>query len=130
MIYQKFQLFKEEFVMERYIPEEFTEASAKELDKICDQTVTACLSENCLDLHDKTVVYTTVVRFLERCAQYIGEHPDAKIDISSLIKISAENRADKKGEKAGNIVPMIEVGEKFKLAIKDDASTEEAEAEE
>ena len=115
--------------MERYIPEEFTEASAKELDKICDQTVTACLSENSLDLHDKTVVYTTVVRFLERCAVYISEHPDAKIDISSLIKISAENRADKKGEKAGNIVPMIEVGEKFKLAIKDDASTEEQEAE-
>lgn len=107
-----------------FVPEELAESCSKELDAINDRTMTRLFHENNLDVADKSVVYTVATKFLEETAKYLGEHPDVIIDISSLLIMSVENRPDDSGEKAGNIVPLITVGERFKLAVKNDDATE------
>ena len=112
----------------KYTPEEYTESSAKALEDIAERARAALKKENYLDVQFGSVVYSCTVKFLETLAQYLAENPEDAIDISSLLKFSVENREDKKAEKAGNIVPVVEVGERFKLACKNDNSTEEDEA--
>ena len=105
---------------DRYIPEEYTENCAKQLDFICDQAFNACLNINGLDLTDKTVLYSCSIKFLEKAAKYIGIHPETVLDIGGLLEFSVENREDDKGEKAGNIVPVVKIGDKFIKIIKGD----------
>lgn len=107
-----------------YMPEEYTDSSAKELDKICEDAMAVVWHENNLDVRDRTVIYTCAVRFVEAVAKYLSTHPDSEIDMSSLLKFSVGNREDDKGEKAGNIVPVVECGERIKLLIKNDDVTE------
>ena len=110
-----------------FMPEEYTDSSAKELNKICEAAMTAAYHENNLDVRDPSVVYTCTVRFIEALAKYLAKNPDVEIDVSSLLKFSVGNREDELGEKAGNIVPVVECGERIKLLIKNDDATEGSE---
>jgi hypothetical protein len=73
------------------------------------------------------VAYIVAEAFLTEIAEYLRSHPSEQVEISSLIKFMSCESTSENGEKAGNIVPMVELGEKFKLGIKNDSLTEEEE---
>jgi hypothetical protein len=108
-----------------YIPEEFTANSEKMLKEICDNAMSRLYHENNLDIRDSSVAWTVWVKVTEEIAKTMGAHPEELIDAASLLRFSVQNRPDEKGEKAGNIVPLVEPGERFKLAVKDDEATED-----
>jgi hypothetical protein len=108
-----------------FIPEEFTAGSEKILKEASTEAMTRLFHENNLDIRDPSVAYTVWVKQTEEIAKAMGRHPEEIIDTSSLLRFSVQNRPDDKGEKAGNIVPLIEPGERFKLCVKNDDATED-----
>jgi hypothetical protein len=108
-----------------YIPEEFTAGSEKILKEICENAMTRLYHENNLDIRDASVGWSVWVKMTEEFAKAMGNHPEELIDAASLLRFSVQNRPDEKGEKAGNIVPLIEPGERFKLGVKNDEATED-----
>lgn len=112
-------------IRDYYIPEEFSENSATQLDTICQQAYYHILNYNGLDVNDKTVVYSATVKFLEKAASYIGKNPEDEIRIANLLSISVANRNDEKGEKAGNIVPVVTVLPDFDAIVNGEIDLDE-----
>ena len=108
-----------------YIPEEFTANSEKILKEVCENAMSRLFHENNLDVRDPSVPWSCWVKVTEELAKAMGKYPDELIDCASLMRCSVQNRPDEKGEKAGNIVPLIEPGERFKLGVKNDEATED-----
>ena len=108
-----------------YIPEEYTANSEKILKEISENAMARLYHENNLDIRDATVGWSVWVKWTEELAKAMGAHPDELINAASLIRGSVQNRPDEKGEKGGNIVPLLEPGERFKLAVKNDDATED-----
>ena len=100
-------------IRDYYIPEEYTESCANQLDNIAQDAYYMALNYNGIDMSDKTVIYSAAIKFLEKAASYIGKNPEDVLNINNLITLSVTNREDDKGEKAGNIVPVVEVGSDF-----------------
>ena len=97
----------------------------KELQKICNSAKIRLKEENSLDIRSEEVAYTVTSVVLEEIATFLRANPDTVIEISSLLRFSTQKGESDSGEKGGNIVPVVEVGEKFKLGVKNDDDTEE-----
>ena len=108
--------------MFRPIP--YTGKSEKEMIKISTAACERVLAECNANLREHRVVYTVAHVFLEEVARFLREHPDAKLQMGSLMTFSTNVSTGDDSEKAGNIVPVIELGEQFKLGVKNDAETE------
>ena len=112
-----------------YIPELFTEESLDAWNDICSNAMSRIYHENNLDIRDKTVAWTIWYKVTEEIARRLGQHPNESIVAGSLMTFSCSMKkyADNVGEKSGNIVPKVDFGESFKLAVKNDNLTEEDE---
>lgn len=105
--------------------------SAKFLEKVDSAAYERLKSNECnLDIGLPNVAYTTTIVYLEELSRQLKEEVEATgrpiaVSLGSLMTISIDNRESDTGEKAGNLVPTVELGEMFKLGIKNDASTEE-----
>ena len=104
-------------IRDYYIPEEYSESCSNQLDSICTNAYYNTLNYNGLDINDKTVLYSATIKFLEKAASYIGKNPEDVIKIANLIEISVANRADDVGEKAGNIVPVVNILPDFNAIV-------------
>jgi hypothetical protein len=113
--------------MANFIPSEYNSSCERALEEISNRTLLRLKEENKINLRKEIVAYTTTEVFLDEVAGYLRRHPDEEISISSLIKFRTAESTSETGEKAGNIVPVVELGEKFKLGVKNDALTEEEE---
>ena len=114
-------------VNSKYTPASYTASCEKALAEISNRALQRANAEHGVFLKFDSVVYTAASCFLEECAAYLREHPDEEITISSLIKFRTVKSESETGEKAGNIVPVAELGERFKLGVKNDNATEEEE---
>ena len=110
-----------------YSPIPYENGCEKELQKISENTLQMLRVEHGLDIKNATAAYTVTTAFLTQIAEYLHNHNNKKIEIGSLISFSTMNRESDSGEKAGNIVVVVELGEQFKLGCKDDGSTEDDE---
>ena len=108
-------------------PLEYTPSCEKALENISNRAVVRIKEENGINLRNEVVAYTAAHVMLEEIAAYLRAHPEEEIAIGSLIKFRTAESTSDTGEKAGNIVPVVELGEKFKLGVKNDALTEEEE---
>ena len=106
-------------------PAEYPSHCEKELEVIAEAALVRLKEDHFVDLRKGEVVYTAAEVLLEEIAQYLKGHPDATIEIASLLKFSIVKNESDTGEKSGNIVPLVEIGEKFKLGVKNDDATEE-----
>ena len=114
-------------VNSKYTPVAYTSSCEKALTEISNRALQQANAEHGVWLKFDSVVYTAASCFLEQCAAYLREHPDEEITIASLIKFRTTTAMSETGEKAGNIVPVAELGERFKLGVKNDNATEEEE---
>lgn len=111
-----------------FIAEEYAAGSEKALEEICERVLIRLKEEHHADLMDPKIVYTTDIVFREELAAYLGRNPGHQVELASLEKYSAVNDESDDGEKAGNIVPTHEFGERFKLNVKNDDDTEDDDA--
>ena len=100
-----------------YVHAEYPKECSKDIEKICEKAKVRLSVEHHLNLEYPDIIYQDMVTYLEEIAMYMKEHPDDVIDLGSFYKFSVS-----KG------VPQIELGERFKLACKNDDSTEEDDA--
>ena len=100
---------------------------AKSHNNIADAVFIRLNENNKLNLSDPKVVYTVVYTALEEIARWLAKNPEKSLEFGSLIKFYSEKSESEDGEKAGNIVPGAECGERFKLIMKNDDATEDAE---
>jgi hypothetical protein len=114
----------------KFVPIPYNASSEKAMDEISNRTRIRLLEENKLDLKFDEVVNTVLVTSIKEIAAYLKRNPDTEIDISSLLKFGTHSSDSETGEKAGNIVPYVEIGEVFKLGVKNDDATEEEDDEE
>jgi hypothetical protein len=114
----------------KFVPAEYSSSCEKALEEISSRAKVRLFEEHKVDLKFDQVVYTTAEVFLQEIAAYLRRHPNEEIEISSLLKFRTVKNESESGEKAGNIVPSVELGERFKLGVKNDEATEEDEDEE
>lgn len=104
--------------------------SREAIDRINQSTFEKLKAENNLNIGDKNVAYTVAVSFFEEVARYIKDESEATgkpvvVQLDGLCTIGTSTVESETGEKAGNLVPYISLGEFFKLGVKNDTSTEE-----
>lgn len=97
-----------------YIAEQWAKSSSTELEIIASRAMDMLVKRNKLSLGYASVVYTVSTTFLKELAHYLDKNPDSVIDLSGLHTYSIVNRPDDEGEKAGNIVPCVVIGKRFK----------------
>ena len=107
-----------------FIPSEYDSGCQSALEEICNATMTRLKQENYVNFRNELVVFTCVDVFMQELARYIRNHPEEEVTIASLIKFRTSRSESENGEKGGNIVPVCELGEKFKLGVKNDDLTD------
>ncbi len=107
-----------------FVPSEYDSSCQSALEEICNATMTRLKEENKVNFRNELVVFTCVDLFLQEVARYIRRNPDEEVTIASLIKFRTARSESETGEKGGNIVPVCELGEKFKLGVKNDDLTD------
>ena len=100
-------------VNSKFTPIAYTGSCEKALTEISNRALQQLQAECTIWLKFDTVVYTAVSSFTEQCAVYLREHPEEAIPVDALVKFMTVKSESETGEKAGNIVPVAEIGEEF-----------------
>ena len=108
----------------------YTESCDKALEEIANHARVRIFEENKVDLKRDGIVYKCCVLFIQEIAAYLLRHPNEEIEIASLIKFRVVKTESESGDETGNISAIAELGERFKLGVKNDEATEEDEDEE
>lgn len=99
-------------------------------DKINKAARARLSAENNLDIGEDIVGYTVALTYLEEVAHYLRNESEAtgkpvSLQMDGVLTFGTNTVESETGEKSGNLVPYVTLGELFKLGVKNDASTEE-----
>jgi len=84
-----------------------------------------------LNIVQPEVASTVVLVWLEEFAKHLAAETEAngnkpvEVVLDSIMTIGTTIRESEEGEKEGNLVPFVTLGEVFKLGAKNDVSTED-----
>ena len=111
-----------------YIPCEVVSESKEATQEITEKAAVIAKEECGIDLEGRSSIVYDLTEIFFRCAtEYLRNHNQSIINIGNYIRLSTVEDKTDGGEKDGNIVPVVEIGEKMKLGVKNDADTEEDE---
>jgi hypothetical protein len=104
-----------------FVPEPWCEESEKDLKAVYEEVYDALLqAPYSVDVVDPSVPYTMNVDFIDEIALMTGQNHDIAIHVGPYLIFSTT-------EVDGKFLPHIEIGEKFKLQVKNDDATENEE---
>lgn len=103
--------------------ENYTKGNEKELEAICKQALIHLKRSNELNALKEAVVFKTAAVFIKEISEYLRANPGDTVEISSIIKFRVVTSEDESGNTV--FTPIAELGELFKLGVKDDDDTEE-----
>lgn len=116
-----------------YKPRMINAESKPILTPACDNAMKRLKSGECgIDVVDPLAIYTIATVFLEEVARELGEaarnnNGEAKVKIHDFMTLGVTRRDSDDAEKDGNLSVVMTAGPNFKLMIKNDGVTEEAE---
>lgn len=105
----------------------YTKGNEKEIEAIAKATLIHLKKANELNIVKESVAFITTVSFIKEISDFLRENPDEQVEIGSLIKFRTITK--KTDEDNSDIIPIAELGELFKLGVKNDDDTEDDEDE-
>ena len=102
---------------------EYTKGNEKEIEAIAKQTVVHLKRANELDIVKEAVAFSVAVCFIKEISEYLRMYPNETVEIGSLIKFRVVKKKNEDGEP--EFIPIAELGELFKLGVKNDDDTED-----
>lgn len=104
--------------VKNFVPEKWNEESENDLKAVCEDVYEALLDPPYnVDVVDPSVIYTVAVDGIDEIARMTGENHDIALHIGAYHIFSSS-------EVDGKFLPHVEIGEKFKISIKNDDATE------
>lgn len=100
----------------------YTKGNEKEVESIAKAALIHLKKANELNIVKESVAFIVAVDFIKEISDYLRDNPDESIEIGSLIKFRVVRKANEEGE---DLIPIAELGELFKLGVKNDDETEE-----
>lgn len=86
--------------------------------------------DNNICISNPKVIYEVAMSFLEglaaECANQVNANEEAiEVNLDNFMTLRIENRQSDTGDKAGNLIPVLEAGPRLKLIVKNDGLTED-----
>ena len=100
----------------------YTKGNEKEIEAIAKQAQIHLKRANELDIKRESIAFVVCSAFLKEVSDYLRDNPDESVEISSLIKFRVVKKQDDEGHV--DLIPIAELGELFKLGVKNDDETE------
>ena len=101
----------------------YTKGNEKEIEAIAKQCLVHLQRSNELDIVKECVAYAVAISFIKEISEYLRLYPNDIVEIGSLIKFRVVIKTDEEGKT--EYIPIAELGELFKLGVKNDDETEE-----